>query len=121
MTDSGPYTDDVTVRLLVDGLARKGWKQVDLARALGTRPQTINKWMLGENKPPPSRWPAIEDALAYERGTFARATGIVEDVSVGDRRHPAAASGIDLSDLSAEDRARVEGFVEALRERRERR
>lgn len=72
MTEPKIYNEKVVNDLIVAGVSRPGWTQKRLADALGIRPQTVNKWVKGENTPPPDRWPAIEEALEFDPGTFWR-------------------------------------------------
>lgn len=61
---------NVVNALIVEALRRPGWNQARLARALQLRPQTVNKWVKGENTPPLERWASIEAALGIEPGTL---------------------------------------------------
>lgn len=111
------YTEGVAAAVIKEALARPGWSQARLARALHVRPQTVNKWVTGENTPPVPRWRVIEEALGIERGTIMRRSGYVDDpgqVSEG----TAALSGIDTADLTPDEVAQVQGYIDALRERR---
>lgn len=64
------YNSDVIRDVIVKTLDEREWTQKELADRLGVRPQTVNKWVSGENSPPMERWTAIEDALEIDRGTL---------------------------------------------------
>lgn len=83
-------------------LSELGQTQAELARTLDVRPQTVNKWLSGENTPPPARWPAIEAALRFEGGHLARVAGIVPD-----ERGPVDVISAIESDSGLDDRGRA--------------
>lgn len=109
----GPYNSDMVASAIRDAVARPGWSQTRLAAAVGVRPQTVNKWVKGENTPPVDRLPAIEKALGLDEGTLVRLR-----LPVSITPTPAAASGIDISDLPAEDQQLIKEHIEFLRARR---
>jgi len=66
------YNSDVVNAVIAEAVKRPGWNQARLARALNVRPQTVNKWVKGENTPPHERWADIEGALGLTPRTFYR-------------------------------------------------
>jgi transcriptional regulator with XRE-family HTH domain len=115
------YEQSVVAAVLEEALARPGWSQARLARELGLRPQTINKWASGENTPPIERWPAIEEALGIERGTILRRAGYVGDDDAGEGRNLRVDFNSKIARLAPEDQRYVDELVERLlRERDDR-
>lgn len=106
------YAQSVVAAVLEEALARPGWSQARLARELGLRPQTINKWVSGENTPPIERWAPIEAALGIERGTIMRRAGYLVDDDTGDPVRVDYNSKI--ARLSPEDQKYVDELVERL-------
>jgi transcriptional regulator with XRE-family HTH domain len=115
------YQQSVVAGVLEEALARPGWSQARLARELGLRPQTVNKWVSGENTPPIDRWAAIEAALGIERGTMMRRAGYIVDEETGEGVAVRVDFNSKIARLSPEDQRYVDELVERLlRERDER-
>lgn len=130
----GPVADEdrrrwaqVASELVNHRLAELGWDQAELSRQSEVSPGTLRPLQRGEvHTYRASNLAKVSRALGWPPGRLTAVLSGSQSESPqvaapGPTAHPAAASGMDLSDLSAEDRARVEGFVEALRLRRERR
>lgn len=55
-------------------LARRGWRQADLAEKLGIRPTTLSSWLSGSYDGPPDLTQRIEVALGLDGGALAKET-----------------------------------------------
>jgi len=112
------YTSGAVNEAIASACRRPGWSQARLAKVLGVRPQTVNKWVSGENTPPIERWNAIEDALGWEQGHLLRISGIVIKDAHHGSNQPAALSGVDLSSLDEVEQAILDAALDAIRARR---
>lgn len=104
----------VVNKTIVEALRRPGWNQKRLADALGSRPQTVNKWVKGENTPPLKRWAEIETALELPGALFAAAGlapvgGATVEPSGDQQDYNSRAAR-----LTPEDRAIVDALFERL-------
>lgn len=62
--------------LLTQALNRRGYgSRSALADRVGVRPGTVTKWTLGQTKPHPNFWGAIEQYLNLEPGTIENIVG----------------------------------------------
>lgn len=52
-------------------LARKGWRQTDLAAKIGVRPTTLSSWLSGAYVGPPDLMKRLEAALGLPTGALA--------------------------------------------------
>ena len=91
------YNTSVVNAVIAEAVKRPGWTQVRLAKALGVRPQTVNKWVSGENTPPHERWDEIETALGLTPRTFVRLVMGEDATSV--LGLPAASEQLSLEDV----------------------
>lgn len=73
------YQGSMVTKVIRDALNRDGWTQKRLADAMKVRPQTVNKWVSGENTPPYTKWRALEEALELDVGTILRAVELAGD------------------------------------------
>lgn len=88
-----------------------------MADAIGVKAESIRKYLRGESRPEPHRIGPLETVLQIEpRGRLLVLAGYVGELP--ELEADPSYAGLDISDLSPENRARVEGFVEALRARR---
>lgn len=120
------YKSDVVNEAIIEAVGRPGWNQARLAKALGVKPQTVNKWVKRQTKPEIGSWSKIEDALGLPQGTFwtlAMGTDAIkmEMLEVARRPtdiNPGAARRFDLLDARLD---RIEAAVLQLVEREGRR
>lgn len=71
------YNAGMVLDIVVAQLKQAGrGGQTNLARAVGVRPQTVNKWMLRQTHPEPDKWEAIEDHFGLDHGTLRAASGL---------------------------------------------
>lgn len=69
-----PYNTAMIQSAIAEAVKARGYgAQSALARCLGVRVQTVNKWVTGQTAPEPHRWSAIEECLELEPGTLAEA------------------------------------------------
>jgi transcriptional regulator with XRE-family HTH domain len=52
---------------LVEKLERLGWTQIDLAKATGVTPQTVNSWHQGKSRVPNTVAAYVRHRLAVQR------------------------------------------------------
>jgi DNA-binding XRE family transcriptional regulator len=115
----------VVNELIAEAVARPGWSQARLAKALGLRPQTINKWVKGENTPRMETWASIEGALGFAPNTFWRQVVGADAIRVLDPdvfapetpQMPAALSGVDFDDLTAAELKQLQAALDPIRKR----
>jgi len=112
-----PYNEGVVTDIIVKALERPGWNQARLARALDVRPQTVNKWVKGENRPPIERWSDLEQALELRQGTILDAVRGQLDVDALEAK-PKGKARVDFNSriarLSPEDQKYIDDLVERL-------
>lgn len=73
----------VAVREVVQRAIDEGGRgaQRRFADAMSVRPQTVSKWLSGENDIPQWRWLEVEDALGLAQLDLARAAGLELDIA----------------------------------------
>lgn len=116
-----PYNQNVFGQLVKERLEEMGWRQSDLADALGVRQQTVSKWVNGE-PPKPSNARRIAETLQLDANVLMQVLLVGEaPVAPADAEvtlSGAARSGLDVADLTPDERAQVQGYIDALRQRR---
>lgn len=100
----------VNVDLIFRLLKEQGKTQKDLADAIGASTGNVTDWKRGRTKPSAQSLPKIADYL-----------DVPISILLGEQSRPVQAasmkSGFDLSDLSESDIARVEAYIQALRDK----
>lgn len=101
--------DDVVQRIL-SAAKNKGFDQKTLANEIGVRPQAITEWKKGITTSYNRYIPVISDLLGVSADYLL--TGQESAPAAGD---PELAAFLDaVSPLTAEERAKVQGFIQGL-------
>jgi transposase-like protein len=113
------YNERVVNDAIIAALERPGWNQARLARELGEKPQTVNKWVKRQTTPHAEKWHLIEHALGLpERFFWTLVLGpdairlqMIEQAKEPDDINPGAARRFDALDARLD---RIEAMVEKL-------
>lgn len=122
MNDDLRYKTSVVNDAIIEAINRPGWSQARLAKELGEKPQTVNKWVKRETSPRPEKWGRLEDVLELQPGTFwTLVLGVdgIRDFPVNSRPaepdiNPGAGRRFDALDARLD---RIEAAVAELTER----
>ncbi len=85
-------------------LSDRGWKQIDLAEAIGVSKQRVSQWMQGTGQPKP-----------YHLLRMARALNVPMEFLADDTMEDIAAQGVSAEEMKVVEMARVLGLEEAKR------
>lgn len=69
---SKAYNSGVLGNAIAEAVDKKGWRQADLAAALGMYQQTVSKWIIGDSIPKLPTLLKIEEALDLPRGKLVK-------------------------------------------------